>query len=216
MSMINTLTIDEIIALVKATPEQAVYDWKSDFIIPTDDEKRGEFIKDVTAIANACSSSYGFIVYGVDPRKQEPIIGISQSYDDAKLQQLISGKIDPQPEFLYYELLYGAKTIAVIQVKPTKRRPHIITVDLGKVRKGQILIRRGSSTDGVTMKDLFEFFYGSTSGHFPMILQNLQAHAQKQTADILYLRECRESANQALRDMEIIMGVERGSMGAQW
>jgi len=214
--MINTLTIDQIIELVKATPEQAVYDWKSDFITPNDDEKRGEFIKDLTAIANACSTSYGFIVYGVDPRKPEQFIGISQSYDDAKLQQLISGKIDPSPEFLYYELFYGAKTIGVLQVKPTKRRPHIITVDLGKVRKGQILIRRGSATDGVTMKDLFEFFYGPTSDHFPMILQNHQAHAQMQTADALYLQQCFEGANQARRDMEIIMGVERGSMGAQW
>ena len=214
--MINTLTVNEIIALVKATPEQAVFDWKSDFIVPSDDEKRGEFIKDVSAIANACSLSDGFIVYGVDPRKTEPFIGISQSYDDAKLQQLISGKIAPPPEFLYYEVLYGTKTIGVLQVKPTKQRPHIITTDVGKVRKGQIHIRRGSATDGVTMNDLFEFFYGQTSGHFPMILQKLQAHAQQQTAEALYLRELREGANQAKRDMEVIMGVSPGSMGAIW
>ena len=138
-------------------------------------------------------------VYGVDPRKPEPFIGISQSYDDAKLQQLISGKIAPPPEFLYYEVLYGTKTIGVLQVKPTKQRPHIITTDVGKVRKGQIHIRRGSATDGVTMNDLFEFFYGQTSGHFPMILQKLQAHAQQQTAEALYLRELRRCESSKTR-----------------
>ena len=96
----KTLTIDEVIDLVKSIPEQTVFDWKADFVIPNDNEKRGEFIKDLAAVANACVSSYGFIVYGVDPRKPEPILGISKSYDDANLQQLVQGKIDPLPEFL--------------------------------------------------------------------------------------------------------------------
>lgn len=83
--MIRTLTIDEALSLVKSTPEQAVFDWKSDFVVLNDEDKCGEFLKDVAAIANACSSSYGFVVYGVDPRRPDPVLGISQSYDDAKL-----------------------------------------------------------------------------------------------------------------------------------
>lgn len=144
------------------------------------------------------------------------MLGISQSYDDAKLQQLVAGKVDPVPEFLYYEVSAGAKLLGVLQVKPTRKRPHIISVDLGKVRKGQILVRRGSSTDGATMKDLFEYFYGQSSGHFPLVVQQLQAHAQKTSADAAYLRELREGADQALRDMEIISGVPRGSIGGKW
>lgn len=214
--MINTLTVDQVLQLVKSTPEQAVFDWKSDFVLPNDDEKRGEFIKDLSAIANACSSSYGFIVYGVDPRKPEPVLGITQKYDDAKLQQLVAGKIDPLPEFLYYEVLFGAQTIGVLQVKPTQMRPHIITVDLGKIRKGQILVRRGSATDGVTTKDLLEYFYGRTSGHFPLIVQQLNAAGQQRVADVAYMRELREGADQALRDMEIVSGVPRGSIGGKW
>jgi hypothetical protein len=31
------------------TPEQAVFDWKRDFVLPVDDETRGEFLKDVAA-----------------------------------------------------------------------------------------------------------------------------------------------------------------------
>ena len=64
--MMQTLTVDQVIALLKSTPEQAGFDWKADFVVPNDDGKRGEFLKDVAAVANACSSSYGFIVYGAD------------------------------------------------------------------------------------------------------------------------------------------------------
>ncbi len=214
--MITTLTIDQVLELIKTTHEQAVFDWKSDFVVPNDDDKRGEFIKDVSAIANACSTSYGVIVYGVDPRKPDPVIGITQSYDDAKLQQLVAGKIAPLPEFLYYEVQFGVKALGVLQVKPTRKRPHIITQDIGKVRKGQILVRRGSSTDGATMSDLYEYFYGKTSGHFPKIVQQMQVQAQQRAADAAYLRELREGADQSLRDMEVIAGVPRGTLGGKW
>jgi hypothetical protein len=212
----QTLTIEQVVHLVKSTPEQAVFDWKTDFVVPNDDEKRGEFLKDLSAIANACASSYGFIVYGVDPRKPDPVCGMSQTYDDAKLQQLVQGKIQPLPEFLYYEVSLGPSIVGVVQVKPTRRRPHIISVDMGRVRKGQIVIRRGSSTDGISMKDLFEFFYGDTSGYFPGVVQRLQAHAQQQLADVAYMRELRAGADQALRDMEIVAGVPKGSLGGKW
>jgi predicted HTH transcriptional regulator len=214
--MINMLTIDEILKMLKSVPEQAAFDWKTDFIQPTDDEKRGEIIKDISAIANASPLSYGLLFYGVDPRKPDPLIGISRSYDDAKLQQLVAGKIEPSVEFLYYEVSAGPKVVAVIQVAPTRRRPHIISVDLGKVRRGQIVIRRGSSTDGVTLKDLIEFFYGKTSGYFPAVIQRLQANTQEQLADVAMMRELREQANQSLRDMEIALGAPKGSLGATW
>jgi predicted HTH transcriptional regulator len=203
----NTLTIDNVIELVRKTPEQAIFDWKTDFVVPNDDDKRGEFIKDLDAIANACASSYGIIAYGVDPRRPDPVAGISNGYDDAKLQQLVKGKIEPLPEFLYYELTHGPKIVAVLQVKPTRQRPHIIQVDLGKVRKGQILIRRGSSTEAITPDDLWEFYYSKTSGHFPKVAQHLQAYAQAKQAEANYLGRLYEGQDRAIRQMEDITGI---------
>jgi len=147
--MISALTIEQIISLVKSTPEQTAFDWKSDFIPPKDNEKRGEIIKDIVAIANASPLSYGFIVYGVDPRKPDPIVGTTSNYDDSKLQQLLRGKVEPLPKFLYYEVSTGTKTVSVIQVSSSKKRPFIVSVDIGKIKAGQIPIRRGSSTGGV-------------------------------------------------------------------
>lgn len=214
--MITQLTIDEIVNLVKCTPEQNVLDWKVDFPVPDNDEKRGEIIKDITAIANATASSYGFIVYGVDPRRTDPIVGISSRYDDAKLQQLVKEKIEPTIDFVYYEVSAGSRIVGIIQIKPSRRRPHIITTDIGKIRSGQIVIRRGSSTDGIRLSDLFEFFYGSTSGYFPQVLKKLQLDIAQQNANTAYLRESREQANQLVRDMEVTAGLPPGSLGGIW
>ena len=213
--MIRQLTIDEIIRLLQSTPEQAIFDWKVDFSPPRDDKARGEMIKDIAAIANTIVSSYGFIVYGVDPRRPDPIVGVTNHYDDASLQQLVRTKVEPAVDFLYYEVSHGPKVVSVIQIEPTRRRPHIIKVDLGKVRNGQIPIRRGSSTDGIRLNDLMEFFYGRSSGYFQQMVQKLHLDVAQQTAQTAYLRELREQADQALRDTEVIAGVPPGSLGGK-
>lgn len=199
--MISALTIDEVVAMLRKTPEQAVFDWKQDFVQPRDDESRGELLKDIAAIANASPLSYGFIFYGVDPRRPDPIVGVSGKYDDAKLQQLVQGKIDPLPSFLYYEVSVGPRTVAVIQIAPSKKRPFIIRADMGKVRKGQILIRRGSSTDGVTLDDLADFFYGPNSAYFFNVTRNLGLDVQRQQALNDHLAELRRGMDRAEDDI---------------
>lgn len=202
--MIQALTLDDVLALLKKTPEQGAFDWKVDFTVPNDDERRGEFLKDLAAIANSAWRSPAFIFYGVDPRRPDPIVGISASYDDARLQQLARGKIEPTPDFLYYELALGPRIVGVVQVQPTKCRPHVIAVDIGKIRRGQVLVRRGSSTDGATVQDLISFFYGD---YLPQFLQRLQAQTDQQNAHTAYLRELRAGADAALQDMEMITGI---------
>lgn len=199
--MITALTIDEIKQFLLRTPEQAVFDWKRDFASPTNDDARGELIKDIAAVANGSVLSYGFIFYGVDPRQQDPIVGISQSYDDARVQQLVQGKLEPVPQFLYYEVSAGPKTVAVIQIAPSKKRPFIIRTDVGKIRKGQIVIRRGSSTDGAMLNDFFEFFYGPNSQYFSDVVSSLGVDAQRQQAQANYLAELHKQAEAARDDI---------------
>lgn len=205
--MITALTIDEILQFLAKTPEQAVFDWKQDFVRPTDDDARGELIKDITAIANASALSYGFIFYGVDPRRPNPLVGITGSYDDARIQQLLQGKVKPSPSFLYYEVAAGPKTVAMIQVAPSKKRPFIISVDIGRVRNGQIVIRRGSSTDGVTLNDLADFFYGPNSAYFADVRQRLGIDVQRQQALTAHLSELRRGAESAEDDIRQAVGL---------
>lgn len=199
--MITALTIDEICQLLAMTPEQAVFDWKRDFAIPTSDDARGELIKDIAAVANASALSYGFIFYGVDPGQSDPIIGVSQSYDDARIQQLVQGKLEPVPQFVYYEVSAGPKIVAVLQIAPSKKRPFIIRADIGKVRKGQIVVRRGSSTDGATLNDLFDFFYGQDSQYFANVVNQLSVSAQRQQAHTNYLAELHRQVEAAEDDL---------------
>ena len=206
--MIQTLSIDEVVALVRKTPEQTAFDWKKDFVLPTNDDARGELIKDIAAIANASPTSYVFSVYGVNLKHPDVIVGISQGYDDARLQELIRGKIEPAVEFLYYEVAFATKVVAVIQIHPTRKRPHVIRVDIGRVRKGQIPIRRGSSTDGVTITDLLEFFYGPSSGYFANIISRLQIDVAAQRAWNEKMRILQDEADRAVRDMEMITGIK--------
>lgn len=205
--MITKLTIDEVIKLATSKPEQAVFDWKVDFVVPSDDEKRGEVLKDIAAIANSSPLSYGFLIYGVDPRRSDPVVGVTSTYDDAKLQQLVAGKILPAPEFLYYEVSVGPRIVAVIQVAPTRKRPHIISVDIGKMRKGQIVVRRGSSTDGATLQDLFDYFYGENSAYFAQVRNRLGLDVQRQQALTAQLAELRLGEERAEQDIWNAVGL---------
>jgi hypothetical protein len=87
---------------------------------------------------------------------------------------------------------------------------------MGKVvRRGQIVLRRGSSTDGAKIEDLLAIFYDQNSGYFPRVLQNMQVHVDQQRANIAYMAELRAGANNALRDMEIATGLPLGSLGSR-
>lgn len=74
--MITQLTIDEEDQLLRSKPEQAVIDWKTDFTIPNTDDARGEFIEDLAGVANGVVASYGYILYDVDSRRPDSVIGI--------------------------------------------------------------------------------------------------------------------------------------------
>lgn len=215
--MVKQLSLDQIIQLIKETPESEGFDWKADFPVPNGPEKQGEFIKDLTAMANSPAAALfdSFIVYGVDPRRPDPIVGITATYDDANLQQLVAGKIDPPVRFVYYEIRLGLKTIAIVQIEPSKARPHIVRCDLGKVRRGMIPIRRGSSTDGVCLADLFEMFYGVNSGYFEQIIRKRDLDIQEMRAENERLHHLQNAKNDTIRAMEINLGLQPGELGSR-
>ena len=80
---------------------------------------------------------------------------------------------------------------------PSRKRPFIISVDIGRVRKGQIVIRRGSSTDGITLDDLADFFYGANSAYFANVKQHLGLDVQRQQAQNEHMAELRRGMEDA-------------------
>lgn len=205
--MFERLTFDEIRRIIREIPEQTHFDWKQRFVFPSTDEQKGELIKDISAIANSITVESGYIFYGVNGDSDvDPIIGISESYDDARIQQLIKGKMSPAPVFLYYEIIESEKRVGVIHILPTQNRPFIITCNVGKIREGQILIRKGSSTAPISIEDLYEMFYGQHSRHFKAQAVFAQQEIQRQQLSLDRLRAAQAGADRAQNDMNRMFG----------
>lgn len=208
--MVTQLTLQQIVGILKKTPEQALFDWKIDLCAKKG--KRYEFIKDISAIANGTMQHNGYIFYGVNPNQSDPIVGIQNHLDDAQLQQIVNKRVRPTVDFLYYEATFNGKTVAVIHVPMSHKRPHIISCDFENLREGQIFIRQGSSTRGINFNDLWGIFYGSYSPYLPSVLQRYQAVASLINARTAYQRELRAEEQVLKREMEMRVGLPPGTL----
>lgn len=143
---------NELINLITNYPEQSKFDWKRDINI-SNDIKKSELVKDVISIANAHGNTKGYIVYGVNPDLPDPFIGISNSIDDAILQQLVNSKVQKPIQFLYMEQIIDGKRIGILSINENQSKPIIISKDYGILKKDTTPIRRGSSTDFANGED---------------------------------------------------------------
>ena len=213
--MIQKLSVEQVLSIVSATPEQALFDWKRDLNLD-DAEKKSELIKDIAAVANATATGPGFVFYGVDPRLPDAAVGMSSSYDDATLQQIVEGKIEPRINFLYYEVLHqNGKRIGVLHVSPSAARPHIIARDIGKLREGQVLIRCGSSTRGVTPNELMAMYYCQTNPQFRNLVKWIEQHVRAQVKGRSQMQDHLDYMNFLIRQMEVQSGLPPGSLGSR-
>lgn len=112
----------------------------------------------MVAIANAHGTSDGYILYGVDPKDDNPIKGITSSIDDATIQQIVNSKIDRSIDFQYYEQEIDGRKIGVLKINRNQKRPFIVKENYGVLKKNTILIRKGSSTDAANYDDLQKMY----------------------------------------------------------
>lgn len=156
--MIGPITVEKAKELLEY-PEQPKFDWKRELNLSNEITK-SHFVKDIVSLANAHGDETGYILYGVDPNNPEdPFLGMASSYDDANLQELVNSKLEKRVTFLYHEVLQGSKRIGVAIVLRSLSRPHIIRVDFGILKEGQIPIRKGSSNQLASTDDLMQMFY---------------------------------------------------------
>lgn len=214
--MIDKLTPAEVTAFLRATPEQTVFDWKQDFTAPRDDVAKGEILKDLMAIANgtAFSRGTGYVFYGVHASRPDPIVGVSETWDDANLQQLAATVLDPTPEFLLYEIDAGdGRTVMVLHVPMSKQPFHVAVKDVGKLREGQATIRQGSSTRGLTRADHIRLYLTVGGGYVEQVLQQYGAAAQLTQAQNARVQILQQEQDGLLRQMESMTGLPLGSLG---
>lgn len=211
--MVKKLSEQELLKRVKTHAEDDLYDWKRTMNVFENEKKRSEFIKDVCAIGNRAShrtltttETYsGYLIYGVNPKAPEPIVGISEE-DDANLQQFIQGKVSPKPNFNYYEVDTSKGLVGVVRVEPSGWLL-TITVEMGTVSEGQIVIRDGSSTRGITPQEQAQIVYSQRNQCFINQLEHIGVRAQQTQAWANLEKAFNQHEQQILRDMQNVSGI---------
>lgn len=119
------------------------------------DEEKVELLKDILAIANAWRDGTGYILLGFRDARPHPaeVVGITESIDDAKLQQFVNSKVTPKLTFTYEEHFYQEKTIGIIAI-PKQNRPFALRQDFARLKRNVAYVRRGSSTDEADLAEV--------------------------------------------------------------
>lgn len=113
------------------------------------EDKKSELLKDILAMSNAWRDGPAYILIGFKENKPHPptLVGIVEAEygDDAAFQQFVASKVNKPLEFKYEVRPYQGKTIGVLTI-PKQARPFFSQEAYGKVQKGVVYLRRGSST----------------------------------------------------------------------
>ncbi|MGH9923223.1 MAG: AlbA family DNA-binding domain-containing protein, partial [Nitrososphaerales archaeon] len=108
-----------------------------------------EIAKDICAFANG--ENGGRIIIGVDDKTKE-IVGIDEAIERDRIQQIVSKRIFPAPEFTIYSYPFNSKFIDVIKIA-TGKAVHWMGENKG------VYIRRDAITDTATPEEIFILSY---------------------------------------------------------
>ncbi len=150
---------DELLNALRYKSEGTDIDFKSAQyrFIGGSEEDKAEMLKDILAMANAWRDGPGHILLGFKDQRPRPaeVVGISESIDDAKVQQFVHAKVKPKLVFRYEEHMYEGKTIGVITI-PKQKRAFYLAHAYGKLKSNVVYVRRGSSTDEAEPPEIAE------------------------------------------------------------
>lgn len=114
------------------------------------DEDKSELLKDILGFANAWRRSEAYIIVGVEDVRggRGNVVGISPTdhLDDHSLQQFVNNLTNRPVRFHYEALGFEGKQVGVFRIEE-QPRPLYLEKDYGKLKKNEVYVRRGSSTD---------------------------------------------------------------------
>ena len=152
---------DEFLAGLLYEEESATLDFKKEqyrFVNATKEDK-SELLKDILGFANAWRKADAYVLVGVEEvRGGKSIVhGVDCQLDDHALQQFVKSLTNRPIQFHYRTAVLEHKQIGVIHIEK-QDRPIFPKKDYGKLEKGKVYVRRGSSTDPTTPADPDEIF----------------------------------------------------------
>ena len=87
-------------------------------------------------------------------------------------------------------------------------KPFIISQDIGKLRCGQLLLRTGSSTRGMTLSELQNIFMSDESPYVNYIIKKFGLHNQELMAKASLMKQYRDAAKDADNDIYRALGLQ--------
>ena len=136
--------MNKILSKLLFLQESETLDFKEVFSLKSESEK-AEFAKDISAFAN---TKGGHIIYGVKDKTWEKIGIDPETFDEDKMQQVISSRVDPPAEFSAKTIYYEGVPFGLLTIPESPLKPHQI------VQTGQIFIRRGATTDRAKTEEI--------------------------------------------------------------
>jgi len=138
--------------------ESTTLDFKKEqyrFAKATEAEK-SELLKDILGFVNAWRRAEAYILIGVEDVRggQGNVIGIAATdhLDDHSLQQFVNKLTNRAVRFHYEAFGFEGKQVGIIRIEE-QPRPLYLKKDYGKLKKGEVYVRRGSSTDPTKSAD---------------------------------------------------------------
>jgi hypothetical protein len=112
-------------------------------------ERKGELLKDVIALANACKESEAYILIGVVEAhgRAASIPGVIPTLKDNDVQRFVNSKTNRPVSIAVEHINYEGRTLTVIRVNQDQARPIFLRKDYGRAKANVVYIRHGSSTD---------------------------------------------------------------------
>lgn len=114
------------------------------------DEEKSELLKDILGFANAWRRAEAYVLIGVEDVRggRGIVLGIpaNDHLDDHSLQQFVNNLTNRAVRFHYEAFGFEGKQVGIIRIEE-QTRPIYLKKDYGKLKKGEVYVRRGSSTD---------------------------------------------------------------------
>jgi hypothetical protein len=132
--------------------------------------EKSELLKDILGMANAWRRSEAFILIGVEDVRggRSSVYGIAAAdhLPDHSLQQFVNNLTNRPVRFGCEAFGFEGKQVGTIRVEQ-QPRPFYLKRDYGKLKKNEVYVRRGSSTDPTkpaTIDEIAQMGQGSEVG----------------------------------------------------
>ena len=111
-------------------------------------KSKGELLKDILAFANTQRPTPAYILIGVEEIQggRSRVVGVKKHLDDSRLHQFVNQKTQRRVNFSYIPFTVGGYEIGIIEIEQSQDPPIYLKKRFGKVKKGEVYVRDGSST----------------------------------------------------------------------